>query len=90
MKKPQEPQLFAVRVTSAFVVEGAIARKGQVVELPEEVAKDVLRRGKAVVASDDEAPKAETASDGSASEQQGESAAGSDDSAKPRRSKSKG
>lgn len=40
-------KLYTVKITSAIALDGVIHRAGSVVECPEGVAKDLLRRGKA-------------------------------------------
>jgi outer membrane biosynthesis protein TonB len=44
-------ELYPLRVTSAVVLGGAVVTKGSVIEVDEAVAKDLLRRGKAEVAT---------------------------------------
>ena len=46
-----------VKVTSAFLVDGEVARKGEVVEVTTAEAKDLLHRGKAVLATAADEPK---------------------------------
>lgn len=46
-----------LKVTSAFVVGGEIARKGEIVEVSVTEAKSLLARGKAVLATEADAPK---------------------------------
>ena len=45
-----------LKVSSAFLCGGAIAKKGEVVEVSNVEAKDLLARGKAVVATESDAP----------------------------------
>lgn len=45
-----------LKVSSAFLCGGSIAKKGEIVEVSNAEAKDLLARGKAVVATDDDAP----------------------------------
>lgn len=40
-------KIFQLKLTSAVALNGEIRRAGDVVEVPELVAKDLLRRGKA-------------------------------------------
>lgn len=58
MLRQEKEQPVALRVTSAFAYEGAIVTKGAVVEVPEDLAKDLLRRGKAELATEDDAKPA--------------------------------
>lgn len=46
-----------LKVTSAFWIGGEIAKPGEVVEVTTAEAKDLLQRGKAVLANADDAPK---------------------------------
>lgn len=46
-----------LKVTSAFLVGGEVARKGEVVEVTTAEAKDLLHRGKAVLATAADEPK---------------------------------
>jgi hypothetical protein len=46
-----------LKVTSAFLVGGEIARAGEIVEVSLTEAKDLLNRGKAVLANESDAPK---------------------------------
>lgn len=46
-----------LKVTSAFMVGGEVARKGEVVEVTTAEAKDLLHRGKAVLATAADEPK---------------------------------
>lgn len=45
-----------LKVTSAFLVGGEIAKKGEIVELTPNEARDLLARGKAVPATAGDAP----------------------------------
>lgn len=45
-----------LKVSSAFLVGGSLAKKGEVVEVTNAEAKDLLARGKAVVATERDAP----------------------------------
>lgn len=56
MLRPEVSQLVTLLVTSAFAHEGRIVTKGSVVEVPKELAEDLLRRGKAELATADDAP----------------------------------
>lgn len=40
-----------VKLTSAITVSGEIVTRGSIITIPEDAAKDLLRRGKAVVAT---------------------------------------
>lgn len=55
--KGDKMETVSLKVTSAFVVGGKIAKKGDVVEVSNADAKDLLNRGKAVLA---EAKKAKS------------------------------
>jgi hypothetical protein len=46
-----------LKVTSAFWIGGEIAKAGEVVEVSTSEAKDLLQRGKAVLANAEDAPK---------------------------------
>ncbi len=46
-----------LKVTSAFLVGGELARSGEVVEVTTAEAKDLLHRGKAVLATAADEPK---------------------------------
>lgn len=46
-----------LKVTSAFLVGGEVARNGEVVEVTTAEAKDLLHRGKAVLATAADEPK---------------------------------
>ncbi len=50
-----------LKVTSAFLVAGEIAKVGEIVEVSHGEAKDLLQRGKAVLATADDAPAVEAA-----------------------------
>jgi hypothetical protein len=50
-----------LKLTSAIAVDGFILRAGHIVEMVEHEAKDLLRRGKAVLASLSDHPKAPAA-----------------------------
>lgn len=45
-----------LKVSSAFLCGGSIAKKGEIVEVSNAEAKDLLARGKATVATDKDAP----------------------------------
>lgn len=45
-----------LKVSSAFLINGHIAKNGEVVEVSETEAKDLLHRGKAELATDVDAP----------------------------------
>ena len=45
-----------LKVSSAFLVGGLLAKRGEVVEVTNAEAKDLLARGKAVVATEKDAP----------------------------------
>lgn len=45
-----------LKVSSAFLVGGSLAKRGEVVEVTNAEAKDLLARGKAVVATEKDAP----------------------------------
>ena len=59
-------QSITLKVTSAFTVGGAIARPGELVDVSNAEAKDLLSRGKATLATTSEAPakKAEKSEQG--------------------------
>ncbi len=46
-----------LKVSSAFLVGGTIAKTGEIVEVSEGEAKDLLQRGKATLATADDAPQ---------------------------------
>lgn len=48
---------ITLKVTSAFLVGGEIARPGELVEVSTSEAKDLLSRGKAVPATEDDGQK---------------------------------
>ncbi len=48
-----------LKVSSAFLVAGEIAKVGEIVEVSHGEAKDLLQRGKAVLATADDAPVVE-------------------------------
>lgn len=50
---------IALKVTSAFLVGGEVATPGEIVEVTVSEAKDLLQRGKAVLAVAEDAPKVE-------------------------------
>ena len=52
-----EQDAVTLKVTSAFVIGGAIARAGELVEVTVTEAKSLLARGKAVLATEADAPK---------------------------------
>ena len=64
-----------LKVSSAFLVGGEIAKTGEIVEVTESEAKDLLQRGKATLATASDAPE-QAADDaeqtGDETEQQGE------------------
>lgn len=49
-----------LKVTSAFLFEGKVARAGSIVEVNTATAKDILNRGKATLANEADAPKVAT------------------------------
>ena len=49
-------EMVAVKVTSAFMVGGEIARPGEIVEVTNSEAKDLLHRGMAVLATEEDEP----------------------------------
>lgn len=49
-------EMVAVKVTSAFMVGGEIARPGEIVEVTNSEAKDLLHRGMAVLATAEDEP----------------------------------
>jgi hypothetical protein len=51
----EELKSFFLKCTSAFTLDGAIIKAGQIVEVLEDDAKALLRRGKAVLAEVEEA-----------------------------------
>lgn len=51
-------EMVAIKVTSAFMVGGEIARPGEIVEVTNAEAKDLLHRGMAVLATADDEPAA--------------------------------
>lgn len=50
---------IALKVTSAFLVGGEVATPGEIVEVTVSEAKDLLQRGKAVLAVAEDAPMVE-------------------------------
>lgn len=46
-----------LKVTSAFLIAGEIAKVGEIVEVSTAEARDLLQRGKAVLANAEDAPK---------------------------------
>lgn len=46
-----------LKVSSAFLVGGQIAKTGEIVEVTEAEAKDLLQRGKATLATANDAPE---------------------------------
>jgi hypothetical protein len=52
-REASEPVML--RVTSAFLLEGAVVRKGSIVAVAEDEAKDLLRRGKVELATIEDA-----------------------------------
>lgn len=50
VKFADNAKTVALKVTSAFMVGGKVAKAGEVVEVRESDAKDLLHRGKAVLA----------------------------------------
>jgi hypothetical protein len=46
-----------LKVTSAFLIGGEIAKTGEIVEVTTAEARDLLQRGKAVLADAEDAPK---------------------------------
>lgn len=51
------PDSVYLKVTSAFLIGGEIARKGEIVEVSNVEAKDLLSRGKATLATSEDAPE---------------------------------
>lgn len=51
------PEKVTLKVTSAFTIGGDIARPGELVEVTVSEAKDLLQRGKAVLAVEADAPR---------------------------------
>jgi hypothetical protein len=49
--RPESTELFPLTLSSAVVLDGVVCSKGSVVEVDEATAKDLLRRGKAEVAT---------------------------------------
>lgn len=49
---------FALKITSAITLDGAIVTAGKVIEVDEKTAKNLLHRGKAELASDKKPEKA--------------------------------
>lgn len=43
-----------LKVVSAFAIDGEICRRGEIVEVSDHEAKDLLGRGKAVLATEDD------------------------------------
>lgn len=54
-----EIETVFLKVSSAFLVGGQLAKAGEVVEVTKAEAKDLLARGKAVVATGADAPEQE-------------------------------
>lgn len=55
----EKPETFLLKLRSGIVLDGEIVRGGELVEVGEAEAKDLLRRGKADLATEDDAKKAE-------------------------------
>lgn len=73
------PESVFLKITSAVAIDGQIARKDSIVEVTESEARNLLGRGKAVLATEaDGAPAAESVSP-----------AGTTDGDKPARGKAK-
>jgi hypothetical protein len=51
------PDSVYLKVSSAFLIGGEIARKGEIVEVSNNEAKDLLSRGKATLATSKDAPE---------------------------------
>lgn len=51
------PKSVFLKVSSAFLVGGTIAKTGEIVEVSEGEAKDLLQRGKATLATAADAPE---------------------------------
>ena len=47
-------ETVTLRVTSAFMLDGSIALRGALVEVPVPLAKDLLSRGKAELATEEQ------------------------------------
>lgn len=43
-----------IKLTSAIGIKGQLVRAGEIIEVPEEAAKDLMRRGKAELATEDD------------------------------------
>jgi hypothetical protein len=56
-------RVVTLKLTSAIAVDGMIARAGSIIEMVEAEAKDLLRRGKAVIHAAAEEVAKETADD---------------------------
>lgn len=50
-------ETYTLKLTHAIVVDGEILRPGSLVDLAERDAKELLRRGKAVIAEEGDAPR---------------------------------
>lgn len=60
----KEPKSVVLKLTSAIAMDGSIAKAGELIEVEMNVAKNLLHRGKAVVATEaDGAPTADEADD---------------------------
>lgn len=76
----------AVKLTSAIGIAGVLVRAGEVIEVSESAAKDLLRRGKAELATEEDEPQhqpeslgdKETGADQGDNQDQGEQASHSD------------
>lgn len=75
---------YPLKITSAVVIEGTIHKAGSIVEVEEKTAKLLLERGKAVLATADDAPAPAEAAAEPAEESPAEAAA---PAAKPAKAK---
>jgi len=73
---------IAIKITSAVVIDGVIARVGDIVTVSETVARDILGREKAVLATADDEPQSVAADD-----EQPDESAGQADTGKSRKRK---
>lgn len=61
--RKKEPKSVVLKLTSAIAMDGTICKAGELVEVEMTVAKNLLHRGKAVVATEADGAPAEVISD---------------------------
>jgi hypothetical protein len=61
-------KMATIKLTAAIAIGGEIVRAGTVIDIGEDAAKDLLRRGKAEVATADDEPEADAEDDEPAAE----------------------